>query len=244
MRKYSTQRVKPLGRDKFFNRYYYFDNIGGANAHGTGRLFVQNPSDLDLIILRERDRAEYFEQQDANTAIQTAKPNPTAATTPMATATNANHATTTTPTTVQTANSSSNHTNAVSNKTTPLPPCGHGGGTRFMVELMRAQGLEQESAYVEKRIADETSVDYWGAFETADDLNNLLAWLNPKGIREFRLKREIERHLPSLLAGIKKRHADHNLARVDVPRRSMRSKPSAGAVPQGSWLAYSNKFAK
>ncbi|ORY95624.1 ATP-utilizing chromatin assembly and remodelling N-terminal-domain-containing protein [Syncephalastrum racemosum] len=250
MRKYSTQRVKPLGRDKFFNRYYYFDNIGGANAHGTGRLFVQNPSDLDLILLRERDRAEYFEEQEADQTTQNAKPNPSSTTTPAATTAATTTTTTTTNTTTATTtnqvanNKSSNHANATNSKTATLPPCGHGGGTRFMIELMRGQGLEQESVYVEKRIADEESVGYWGAFETADDLDSLLAWLNPKGVREYRLKREIERHLPSLLAGIKKRHADHNLARVDVPRRSMRSKPSSGAIPHGSWLAYSNRYAK
>lgn len=51
MRKYSTLRVKPLGRDRFYNRYYYLDNIGGGHSHGSGKLFVQSPSMADLSML-------------------------------------------------------------------------------------------------------------------------------------------------------------------------------------------------
>lgn len=58
MRKYSNHRIKPLGRDKFYNRYYYLDDIGGTLLHGSGKLFVQCPSDTDLINLQERDHIE------------------------------------------------------------------------------------------------------------------------------------------------------------------------------------------
>jgi bromodomain adjacent to zinc finger domain protein 1A len=58
MRKYSNHRIKPLGRDKFYNRYYYLDDIGGTLVHGSGKLFVQCPSDTDLINLQERDFVE------------------------------------------------------------------------------------------------------------------------------------------------------------------------------------------
>lgn len=58
MRKYSTHRIKPLGRDKFYNRYYYLDDIGGTLVHGSGKLFVQCPSDTDLLNLKERDEKE------------------------------------------------------------------------------------------------------------------------------------------------------------------------------------------
>ena len=67
MRKYSTLRIKPLGRDKFFNRYLYLDNIGGAHMHGTGRLFVQCPSDVDYTIIRERDHPESINPNNPNT---------------------------------------------------------------------------------------------------------------------------------------------------------------------------------
>lgn len=58
MRKFSNHRIKPLGRDKFYNRYYYLDDIGGTLVHGSGKLFVQSPSDTDLMILQQRDSAE------------------------------------------------------------------------------------------------------------------------------------------------------------------------------------------
>lgn len=53
-------RCRPLGRDRFHCRYWFFDGIGGMNlagtgkgevAYGTGRLFVQGPSveDWELV---------------------------------------------------------------------------------------------------------------------------------------------------------------------------------------------------
>ncbi|KAG1472464.1 hypothetical protein G6F56_001521 [Rhizopus delemar] len=63
LRKYSTHRIKPLGRDKFFNRYYYLDDIGGTLLHGSGRFFVQCPSDTDLIVIQERDFVESLDMK-------------------------------------------------------------------------------------------------------------------------------------------------------------------------------------
>jgi bromodomain adjacent to zinc finger domain protein 1A len=62
MRKYSNHRLKPLGRDKFYNRYYYLDDVGGTLLHGSGKLFVQSPSDTDLMILLERDSIESIDK--------------------------------------------------------------------------------------------------------------------------------------------------------------------------------------
>lgn len=67
MRKYDILRMKPLGRDKFFNRYFYLDNIGGANAHGTGRLFVQSPTSTDITVLRSRDEPLDATEEKQNT---------------------------------------------------------------------------------------------------------------------------------------------------------------------------------
>lgn len=62
MRRYNTLRIKPLGRDRFYNRYYYFDNLGGASTHGTGgRLYVQSPDEIDLTVLKERDNCMHAE---------------------------------------------------------------------------------------------------------------------------------------------------------------------------------------
>ncbi|KAG2184497.1 hypothetical protein INT43_000406, partial [Umbelopsis isabellina] len=58
MRRYMTLRIRPLGRDRFYNRYFYLDNIGGAVADGTGRLYIQNPSYADMRLLLQRKANE------------------------------------------------------------------------------------------------------------------------------------------------------------------------------------------
>lgn len=64
MRRYATLRVRSLGRDRFYNKYYYFDNIGGSCIHGTGRLYVQSPSEADLIALTSRDDPEPIDGEE------------------------------------------------------------------------------------------------------------------------------------------------------------------------------------
>jgi len=59
-------RVKPLGKDRFYNRIWWFDGMGsaplvgsgGITLYGTGRVFLQGPSDLDLQLLERRARVE------------------------------------------------------------------------------------------------------------------------------------------------------------------------------------------
>ncbi|CAL1696016.1 unnamed protein product [Somion occarium] len=56
-------RVKPLGRDRFYNRIWWFDGMGsasligsgGAIQYGSGRIFVQGPSEFDNEVLERRD---------------------------------------------------------------------------------------------------------------------------------------------------------------------------------------------
>ena len=63
-------RVKPLGRDRFYNRIWWFDGMGSASLvgsggvaqYGTGRLFIQGPSEFDLELL-ERRQAEGIEER-------------------------------------------------------------------------------------------------------------------------------------------------------------------------------------
>ena len=58
-------RVKPLGRDRFYNRIWWFDGMGaasligsgGAVQYGSGRIFIQGPSehDVDYLLRREEN---------------------------------------------------------------------------------------------------------------------------------------------------------------------------------------------
>jgi len=54
-------RAKPLGKDRFYNRIWWFDGLGltatnnlALGHYGTGRLFIQGPSEFDLDILKRR----------------------------------------------------------------------------------------------------------------------------------------------------------------------------------------------
>ncbi|KAI0274694.1 ATP-utilizing chromatin assembly and remodelling N-terminal-domain-containing protein [Gloeopeniophorella convolvens] len=56
-------RVKPMGKDRFYNRIWWFDGMGAASLlgsggvvqYGTGRLFIQGPSIFDQEILDRRE---------------------------------------------------------------------------------------------------------------------------------------------------------------------------------------------
>ena len=55
-------RVKPLGRDRFFNRVWWFDGMGAASLlgtggsvqYGSGRIFLQGPSEFDVEVLQRK----------------------------------------------------------------------------------------------------------------------------------------------------------------------------------------------
>lgn len=59
-------RMKPLGKDRFYNRIWWFDGCGtsslvgsgGAIQYGTGRIFIQGPSEFDQEILDRREEEE------------------------------------------------------------------------------------------------------------------------------------------------------------------------------------------
>jgi hypothetical protein len=49
--------AKPMGYDRFFNRIWWLDGFGGSGVlsnYGTGRLFIQGPSEVDMEILKGR----------------------------------------------------------------------------------------------------------------------------------------------------------------------------------------------
>lgn len=59
-------RARPLGKDRFHNRVWWLDGLGsasllgsgGAVLYGTGRLFLQGPSEFDVDLLKKRQVEE------------------------------------------------------------------------------------------------------------------------------------------------------------------------------------------
>ncbi|CAO3665968.1 unnamed protein product [Rhizopus stolonifer] len=58
LRKCMTLRLQNLGKDRFYNQYMYFDNIGLSEACDSGRLYIRSPSDPDIQLLMDRDCME------------------------------------------------------------------------------------------------------------------------------------------------------------------------------------------
>ncbi|CAK5264756.1 unnamed protein product [Mycena citricolor] len=74
----STVRVRPLGKDRFFNRVWWFDGIGsgslvnngGVSQYGAGRVFIQGPSELDLELLKNRTEDNVEERRKEEEGIE------------------------------------------------------------------------------------------------------------------------------------------------------------------------------
>ncbi|KAG0331019.1 hypothetical protein BG004_001863 [Podila humilis] len=61
-RRCAVARVRPLGQDRFFNRYWYFDSV--TSFHATDRLYIQSPTFLDLETIRNRaDKDKVLQRQ-------------------------------------------------------------------------------------------------------------------------------------------------------------------------------------
>ncbi|CAO3618011.1 unnamed protein product [Mucor fragilis] len=188
MRRYMTLRIRPLGRDRFNNRYIYLDNVGVSNTYGTGRLYVSSPTDIDIQMMMERD----FAGSDL-----------------------------------------------------PDRAWGYGGGHWFIIKLMQEQGFAEETEWLDKRVHElKTSQPseyrgWWKYYSEPEEIEQLLSWLNPKGVREQKLKAELLKQQPNILDSFRKRTnalakeaspAPEEAAQdtpPPPPKRSTRSKSSA-----------------
>ncbi|KAG2225366.1 hypothetical protein INT45_005610 [Circinella minor] len=170
MRKYTTLRIRPLGKDRFYNRYLYLDNIGTSSTYGTGRLYVQGPSDVDIQMIRERDRP--YEE--------------------------------------------------------PEQPWGRGGGQWFMLALMKAQALNEESEWLEQRLNTpldvEPSRSWWRCYTEPEEIQQLLSWLNPKGNRECKLKNEIAKRHSYIAESMKRRAQAISKLEAQTAKRNSKSR--------------------
>jgi ATP-utilising chromatin assembly and remodelling N-terminal/Williams-Beuren syndrome DDT (WSD), D-TOX E motif/DDT domain/WSTF, HB1, Itc1p, MBD9 motif 1 len=63
-----------------------------------------------------------------------------------------------------------------------------------------------------------TSTEDWGYYDTQEDIDTLVAWLNPFGTRESALRKELMRAMPWIAASMKQRQED---LRVDEEKRML-----------------------
>lgn len=52
----NSTRIRPIGKDRFFCRYWWLDGLGGASCT-TGKVYIQKPSELDQEVLVKREAA-------------------------------------------------------------------------------------------------------------------------------------------------------------------------------------------
>ena len=125
-------RVKPMGKDRFHNRIWWFDGLGsgtlvasgGGTVWSTGRVFIQGPSELDRDLLDKR------EVEDGD---------------------------------------------------------------------VKKRRLEEEG------VDGMLDVNEWAAYSEPEQVEELVAWLNTKGIRENALKNNMAKWMSHITPGVRKR---------------------------------------
>jgi len=82
------------------------------------------------------------------------------------------------------------------------------------------------------------SVNEWAVYSEPEQVEELVAWLNTKGIRENAFKNNMTKWMVHIVPGIRKRLADMNAPqKAPEARRSSRSKGAqdANREPYMSW---------
>ncbi|KAJ7275336.1 chromatin remodeling complex protein [Mycena haematopus] len=163
-------RVKPLGKDRFHNRIWWFDGMGsgslvgsgGVTQYGAGRIFMQGPSeiDMDLLVARTDEGIEERRKEEEG------------------------------------------------------------------VEGMLGPGD-------------------WAVYSDQEELDEFIAWLNPKGHREVALKGVLAKWWPHITSGLRRRVGDLNVnARLPEARRSTRTKAATGYdITREPYMMWTNRKA-
>ncbi|KAI5122593.1 hypothetical protein M0805_004808 [Coniferiporia weirii] len=162
-------RLKPVGKDRFYNRIWWFDGCGtsslvgsgGAVQYGTGRLFIQGPSEFDREILDRREEDN--------------------------------------------------------------------------VVARRAEEEGEEGLL---------GTGEWAVYSEVEEMDEFMAWLNPKGVREFALKNTLTKWWDLLAPGVRKRTADIAMnAKLPEARRSQRGKTANSDISREPYMLWTNRKA-
>ncbi|KAH9944458.1 chromatin remodeling complex protein [Epithele typhae] len=160
-------RVKPIGRDRFYNRVWWYDGMGAASLIGsggtvqytTGRIFIQGASEFDRELLSRRD--ENIEQ-------------------------------------------------------------------RRLVE----EGPEGM-----------LGSNDWAVYNDIEEVQEFMAWLNPKGVRELNLKNALTKWWNHIGPGMRRRAADLT-ANAKIPEARRSARKSAGTeLMREPYMQWTNRKA-
>ncbi|GAA5988402.1 hypothetical protein JCM5350_005297 [Sporobolomyces pararoseus] len=180
-----VSRCRPLGKDRFHCRYWWFDGIGGMEIskpktdgtrvqYSTGKIFVQGPNEQDWEVLTDA-KAEKNKERE------------------------------------------------------------------IVERRMREEVVETEEALV--------GVNEWGFYETPEEIESLLGWLNSKGTRELGLIKAITRWKDYIVAGCQERYKDlENPSRPRYdPKTTSSGRPSRNKAENdlpSTYLGYRNELKK
>lgn len=85
--------------------------------------------------------------------------------------------------------------------------------------------------------------DEWAYYETPEQIDELLCWLNPKGIRELHLKGVLTKYYDMITFGLKKRQQDLAVTLQGGEQRARPSTRHHNTVASEPYLLYQNRWA-
>jgi len=162
-------RAKPLGKDRFHNRVWWFDGMGsmsllgsgGVVQYGTGRIFLQGPTGIELEMMSRREENDVDARREEE----------------------------------------------------------------------EGEGL--------------LAPGEWAVYTESEEVDEFVAWLNPKGVRELALKNAFTKWWNHIAPGMRKRLSDLNVsAKLPEARRSTRVKTTVGHdILRESYMMWTNRRA-
>ncbi|KAG0282898.1 hypothetical protein BGZ96_012730 [Linnemannia gamsii] len=224
-RRYGIARVRPLGKDRFYNRYWYFDGI--TMDHGTDRLYVQSPSFLDLEVMRtsgdknqilKRQKIEgpaggldelmrLHDQEIANGLVL---------------------------------ERAARERKLVLEKERALDTDDEDDKDPKARGVVNGHNNHQEQ--VDESLLVQHIPTHWSYYDEPEQVDNLLRWLNSKGIREKALQTAINNNYDLIVGGMQRRHQDLvSILQKEQNRRSTRTKT---VMASEGYLGYLNRFNK
>ncbi|KAF9976538.1 hypothetical protein BGZ73_008374 [Actinomortierella ambigua] len=233
-KRYQIARVKPLGRDRFMNRYWYFDGMVSM-PHATDRIYIQSPTFLDLEILRARtDRSRILrklENEEADEGVyglllQHEKQIREG----LLAARVAEEQRCELEKKLKAEESEDDeepHYNFV-----------NGGGGRTNGAGHRNEVHKE----IDETIPVENHQSKWSYYNEPEQVNQLLQWLSRKGERELALREAIASRFDEIVGGMERRQYDLAVAlQKEQSRRSTRTRTVQATE---GYLGYINRTAK